>query len=75
MTLFRPTRDWIEATYKVELEEPEETEAPPAVAEAPVEGQPAPETPAEGETPVEGAAPGDEELDSLIDEIFGNAAG
>lgn len=54
---FRPTRDWIENTYKVELEEPEETQAPPAVEqaapEAPAEegpmqeGQPAPEVPAE----------------------------
>jgi|GEM_PF-3592257 len=83
---FRPTRDWIEATYKVELEEPEETEAPPAVAEAPAEqapadsgpmqeGQPAPEIPADEAAPAGESAPDDEELDALIDEIFGNAAG
>lgn len=73
---YRPTKEWVETTYKVELEEPEETEiegpAPEltpeeAGAEEAPEEQPAEEAP-EAE-PAEGQ--GDEELDKLIDEILG----
>jgi phage gp29-like protein len=79
---FRPTREWIEETYKVELEAEEDTvaEGPPPVIPTPEEemgagedlGSP-PELPAEGE---EGEEGGDEvDLDSLIDEILGGSAG
>lgn len=75
---YRPTREWIETTFKVELEAEEDTTAPPAV-EAPVEEAPIEETPAElPEVPEEGVeeeapAEGDSEVDALIAEILGSA--
>ena len=75
---YRPTKEWVESTYKVELEEPEETKiegpAPEltpeeaGVEEEVPEEQPAEETP-EAEPAEEPS--GDEELDKLIDEILG----
>jgi phage gp29-like protein len=73
---FRPTKEWVESTYKVELEDPEENEAPPASIEA------EPET-VEEDVPEEDVAPdkqpdgggeddtGDEKLDALIKELLG----
>lgn len=77
---YRPTKSWIENTFKVELKEPEETavEGPPP--EIPAEETPeeleteAPVVPVEEETPVETPEEqpaDDEELDKLIDEILG----
>jgi hypothetical protein len=73
---FRPTKEWVESTYKVELEDPEENQAPPASIEA------EPET-VEEDVPEEDVAPdkqpdgggeddtGDEKLDALIKELLG----
>jgi phage gp29-like protein len=75
---FRPTREWVENTFKVELEEPEETQA-----EGPLQEIPAPEAEAEAEveetTPTEPKgetteAPAEEEssdLDALLNQILG----
>ena len=74
---FRPTREWIESTFKVELEEPEETQV-----EGPLQEIPAPEAEAESEeetTPTETKgetteAPAEEEnadLDALLNQILG----
>lgn len=72
---FRPTREWVESTFKVELEDPEETkvegplqEIPPEESEeeeAPVEEEPTEET-EEEEGEME-----DPELEALISEILG----
>lgn len=79
---FRPTKEWIESTYKVELEDPEENKAPPASIESEPE-------PVEEDVPEEDVAPdkqpddggegegegeddiGDEKLDALIKELLG----
>ncbi len=68
---YRPTREWIESTFKVELEAEEDTKAPPA-AEAPAE---LPEAPAELPEVPEEEIPTEEdsEIDSLIEEILGSA--
>lgn len=78
---YRPTREWIETTYKVELEEPEEEEnqpAPEMPEEAPTE-EPMPEAEALPEEGGEDLGPPpvldeegtDEELDKLIEELLG----
>ena len=71
---YRPTREWIETTFKVELEAEEDTTAPPA-AEAPVAEAPAelPEVPEEGVEEEAPPAEGDSEVDALIAEILGSA--
>jgi phage gp29-like protein len=72
---FRPTREWIEATYKVELEEPEDTETSPAKEQeeekAPEVEKEVAELPKEEEEPSEGEEGESEELDRLINEILG----
>ena len=61
---YRPTKEWIETTYKVELEEPEEAAAP--VEEMPPEEEAPPEesTPTADET-----ASDDQEIDALLTDL------
>lgn len=78
---FRPTREWIESTFKVELEEPEETkiegplqEIPPEPSEQGEQGEEEEEIGA-GEVETEPTEKGgdmeDEELEALINDILG----
>lgn len=80
---FRPTREWVQDTFKVELEEEEDTvaEGPPPVIPTPEEeagaGEelgPPPELPEKAPEEEAPAAEGDVDLDSLIDEILGGKA-
>lgn len=64
---FRPTRDWIEKTFKVELEEPEETQAEGPLQEIP---STAPEE-EEIEPTAEDGEMDDKELDDLLNQILG----
>jgi phage gp29-like protein len=83
---FRPTRDWIEANFKVELEEPEDTEAEGPLPEVPPEEEETEENEKEeekesvgDETPTPAPTKKEEEeedldddaLNALIDEILG----
>jgi phage gp29-like protein len=83
---FRPTRDWIEANFKVELEEPEDTQAKGPLPEVPPEEEETEENEKEeekesvgDETPTPAPTKKEEEeedldddaLNALIDEILG----
>lgn len=70
---FRPTREWVEKTFKVDLEEPEETQAEGPLQEIPPaapEEETSPDTEAEPKTG-EGEEMGDKELDDLLNQILG----
>jgi len=69
---FRPTREWVETTYKVELETPEETEVKGPTPELAPEEATVPEEESQKENE-ESAVPeeGDEDLDKLIEDILG----
>ena len=83
---FRPTRDWIEANFKVELEEPEDNQAEGPLPEVPPEEEETEENEKEeekesvgDETPTPAPTKKEEEeedldddaLNALIDEILG----
>ena len=70
---FRPTREWVESTFKVELEDPEETKVEGPLQEIPPEEseeeEPAEETKVKEEEREEDME--DEELEALISDILG----
>lgn len=73
---FRPTREWVQDTFRVELEEPEETELEGPAPELPAEeGEEVVQevAPEEEQPETEGAVPSesDTDIDALIDEILG----
>lgn len=79
---YRPTKDWIETTYKVELEDEDDTKAGAAqeigtqVPPAEQEQMPGMEPTEQAPTPEPDVGSGDaakenDDIDALIDEIFG----